>query len=62
MKKIEKIENKQNLTKKEVNFLREKFVIKYAKNKGWNLENLSTSQMMEIISKDDYKFPKISIS
>ena len=38
-----------NLSKDELNLLREKFVVEYSKKKGWDSNNLSTTQMMEIV-------------
>jgi DNA-binding NtrC family response regulator len=35
--------------------LREKFVNEYSKRKGWNAKELSTSQMLEIVSQKEYK-------
>ena len=46
-----------NLTKEEINLLREKFVIDYAKKKGWDSDKLSTTQMMEIVEQKQYKNP-----
>lgn len=54
--------NPQNLTKQEINSLREKFIIKYAKEKGWDLNNLTTFQMLDIVSKKEYKSPKLKLS
>jgi hypothetical protein len=39
----------------EIILLREKFVNEYAKKKGWNSKELSTSQMLEIVSQREYK-------
>lgn len=47
------------LTKEEKNILRERFLKDYAKKKGWNHNNLSPNQMLEVISQKDYKSPKI---
>lgn len=51
----------KKIKKSEVDFFREKFVVEYSRKKGWNSNELSISQMMEIISKEDYKNPKINI-
>ena len=55
-KKPEMIKN-QPMSKEEINLLREKFVIEYSKKKGWNSNELSTQQMMEIVSHKQYKSP-----
>lgn len=39
----------------DITLLREKFVNEYSKRKGWNSKELSTSQMLEIVSQKEYK-------
>lgn len=46
-----------SLSKEETDLLREKFVNEYSKNKGWNAKELSTNQMLEIVSQKQYKSP-----
>jgi len=46
-----------SLTQDELNLLREKFIHEYSKNKGWNPNELSTNQMLEIVSQKQYKAP-----
>ncbi len=46
-----------NLTQDELNLLREKFLNEYSKEKGWNPKELSTNQMLEIVSQKQYKTP-----
>ena len=46
-----------NFSQQELNMLREKFLNEYAKNKGWNVKELSTNQMLEIVSHPSYKAP-----
>ena len=46
-----------SLSKEETDLLREKFVNEYSKNKGWNAKELSTNQMLEIVSQKQYKTP-----
>ena len=53
------IKSTTNISKEELNLLREKFVVEYAKKKGWDKNNLSTSQMMEIVEQKQYKNPLI---
>ena len=53
------IKSTTNLSKEELNHLREKFVVEYAKKKGWDKNNLSTTQMMEIVEQKQYKNPLI---
>jgi hypothetical protein len=55
-KEPEMIKN-QLMSKEEINLLREKFVTEYSKNKGWNSNELSTQQMLEIVSHKQYKSP-----
>ena len=55
-KDMELIKN-SSLSKEETDLLREKFVSEYSKNKGWNSKELSTNQMLEIVSQKQYKSP-----
>ena len=55
-KDMELIRN-SSLSKEETDLLREKFVNEYSKNKGWNAKELSTNQMLEIVSQKQYKAP-----
>ena len=47
------------LPKDEALLLREKFINEYSKKKGWNPKELSTNQMLEIVSQREYKTPGI---
>lgn len=53
----ELIKGNQGLKKEEIDLLREKFISEYSKNKGWNPKELSTSQMLEIVSQKEYRSP-----
>jgi hypothetical protein len=57
MKKEELIKGNEKLTPKEINMLRERFVNEYSKKKGWNPKELSSTQMLEIVSQKQYKTP-----
>lgn len=57
MKDKELIKGNQGLKKEEIELLREKFIGEYSKNKGWNPKELSTSQMLEIVSQKEYRSP-----
>jgi hypothetical protein len=46
-----------SLSQEELNLLREKFLNEYSKEKGWNPKELSTNQMLEIVSQKQYKTP-----
>jgi hypothetical protein len=39
--------------------LREKFIKKFCKEKGWNSDGLTIGQRMIIVNKEGYKNPKI---
>jgi hypothetical protein len=39
--------------------LREKFIKKICREKGWNPENLTVDQRVLIINKEEYRNPKI---
>jgi len=56
MKDSELIKN-SSLSQEEINMLREKFLHEYSKDKGWNSKELSTNQMLEIVSQKQYKTP-----
>jgi hypothetical protein len=51
------IKGNGGLSKEDITLLREKFVIDYSKNKGWNHKELTTTQMLEIATQKDYKTP-----
>lgn len=61
-KEPELVKNNQLLTNEELNLLRERFVTDYSKKKGWNPKELSTTQMMEIVSQKQYKSPGLLLS
>lgn len=50
------------LTDKDIRELREKFVEKYVKEKGWDKTNLTTEQLNEIYQQDEYKKPGLLLS
>ena len=45
------------LSDDEQNLLREKFISEYSKSKGWNVKELSPTQMLEIATQKGYKNP-----
>lgn len=57
-KDLKMIKN-EALPKDESLLLREKFISEYSKKKGWNPKELSTNQMLEIVSQKEYKTPGI---
>ena len=48
---------KNVLSDDEQNLLREKFISEYSKSKGWNVKELSQTQMLEIATQKGYKNP-----
>lgn len=50
------------LSQEELNLLREKYVIEYAKKKGWNPNELTTNQMLEIVNEKGYRSPGLILS
>jgi hypothetical protein len=50
------------LTESELNDLREKFKIQYAKSKGWDPNNLNSEQLNEIFSDKRWKNPGLLLS
>ncbi len=49
--------NKPDLSKNEVKYVKEKFIMDYSKKKGWNPSKLTTEQMLEIVQQREYKNP-----
>ena len=56
------IKSDVKLSKSDENFLREKFISEYSKRKGWDKENLSPTQMLEIVQQSGYKNPGLILS
>lgn len=50
------------ISEKEIELLREKFKVKYAKNKGWDPNNLNTEQIIEITQQKGWKTPGLLLS
>ena len=48
----------KKINKLNINALREKFISDYSKKKGWNPNNLSPSQLIEIVDNMNYLTPK----
>ncbi len=57
-KKLNLIKN-EAITKDEITLLREKFIGEYSRRNGWNVKDLSTTQMLEIVSQKEYKTPNL---
>jgi hypothetical protein len=49
----------KNPTKQEIKILREKFLMKFCKEKKWNPTELTVGQMLIITKQADYQNPKI---
>jgi hypothetical protein len=45
--------------KENIKILREKFLVEFCKQKGWNSEELTTGQMFMIVKQLEYINPKI---
>ena len=56
------IKSNTKLSKQDETFLREKFVSQYARTKGWDSENLTPTQMLEIVQQNGYKNPGLILS
>jgi len=56
------IKGNVKLSKQDETFLREKFIIDYAKRKGWDKEQLTPTQMLEIVQQSGYKNPGLILS
>lgn len=48
------------MTKEELRILREEFIRKYSKRRGWDARVLTTSQMLEIAKQSEYIKPNKS--
>jgi hypothetical protein len=59
---LQYLKNNTKLSTKDETFLREKFIIDYTKQKGWDKENLSPTQMLEIAQQPGYKNPGMILS
>ena len=53
------IKTTNNLPKEDITFLREKFIMEYSRKKGWNNNNLTTTQLLEIVEQSGYRTPGI---
>jgi hypothetical protein len=59
MKDNARLIKNEPINQDEAILLREKFIKDYSKKKGWNAKELSTTQMLEIVSQKEYKTPGI---
>lgn len=57
MSKKEELIKSTQLSNEDVAMLREQFISNYSKQKGWDTNNLTTKQMLEITSQKEYKTP-----
>ena len=51
------IKSTNNLPSEDLNMLREKFINDYARKRGWNKDNLSPNQMLEIVEQKGFISP-----
>jgi hypothetical protein len=51
------IKSESGLNKEEISLLRERFITKYCKEKGWDQQTLTTEQLLEISQNREYKNP-----
>jgi hypothetical protein len=58
---MEKIKNNY-LSEKETKMIREKFKHSYAKSKGWNPNDLTTEQLIEITQQKEWRNPGLLFS
>ena len=56
------IKGNVKLSKEDENLLREKFVSDYCRKKGWDKDNLSPTQMLEMVQESGYKNPGMILS
>jgi hypothetical protein len=53
----ELIKSSNSMTKEEMILLREQFITDYSKKRGWDKNNLSPDQLIEIVEQREYKSP-----
>ena len=58
----EKMIKNDKLSQEDTNMLRERFISDYARKKGWDTQNLSPTQMLEIAQQGGYKNPGLILS
>ena len=58
----DKLIKETGLNEKDLFELREVFVEKYAKMKGWDKDKLTTKQLNEIVQQPEYKTPGLLLS
>ena len=51
------IKSTNNLSTDDVNMLREKFISEYARKKGWDKNQLTPEQLLEIVQQKGYSNP-----
>ena len=57
-KNLKMIKN-ETIPSEDMTLLREKFVNDYSRKRGWNPKELTSTQMLEIVSQKEYKTPGI---
>jgi hypothetical protein len=57
-KNLKMIKN-ETIPSEEVSLLREKFISDYSRKRGWDPKELTSTQMLEIVSQKEYKTPGI---
>ena len=58
----EKMIKNDKLSQEDTNMLRERFISDYSRRKGWDKDNLSPTQMLEIAQQGGYKNPGLILS
>ena len=53
------IKSTQNISKDDLTMLRERFINDYVRKKGWDKNNLTPNQLLEIVEQNGYKSPGI---
>ena len=56
------IKSSNGLNQDDLNMLREKFLDEYSKKRGWDKNNLTSTQMFEIVNQKEYKNPGMLLS
>lgn len=53
------IRHTNNISEEDIKILREKYIAKYSRKKGWDANNLTHTQLLEIVQSNEYKNPGI---
>lgn len=59
---LQMIKGNTKLSKEDESILREKFIQDFCRKKGWDKDNLTPTQMLEMVQNSGYKNPGMILS